>query len=90
MKKLILLISVVAVAFALQAGDASCPKAKAACAGAQAAGCSKAQAASCCKAQAAGCAQAQAGCSAKGGCPASVAKDTTKKPLRSPKDAVKS
>ncbi len=77
MKKLILLLSVVAVAFALQAGDSTCPKDKAACD----------------KAKTASCDKAKAGCPAsadakKGCCPASgVAKDTAKKPVKSPKDS---
>lgn len=78
MKKLILLFSVVAVAFALQAGDASCPKDKAACGKAKSAACDKAKG---------GCpSQAEA----KGCCPSGAAKDTAKKPVKSPKDSSRS
>ena len=75
MKKIVLLFSVVAVAFALQAGDACCPKDKAAC--------NKGTAAACDKAKGGGCAKANA----KGCCPAGAAKDTAKKPIKSPKDS---
>ena len=74
MKKLVLLLSVVAVSFALQAGDSTCPKDKAACDKAKAAACDKAKA---------GCpasAEAKKGC-----CPAGAAKETAKKPVQSPK-----
>lgn len=84
MKKLILLLSVVAVSFALQAGDSTCPKEKAACDKAKAAACDKSKAACCDKAKA-GCpasAEAKKGCCPAGG----VAKDTAKKPVKSPKD----
>jgi hypothetical protein len=89
MKKLILLFSVVAVAFALQAGDdSSCSKdKKAACDKAKAAGCTTkagAQASGCCAAKAGD--SAKAGCSSMPGCPAKLAKaDTAKKTAQSPK-----
>lgn len=73
MKKLVLLLSVVAVSFALQAGDSACPKDKAACDKAKAAACDKAKAANCEKAKG----------EAKGCCPA--AKEAAKKPAPSPK-----
>lgn len=83
MKKLILLFSVVAVAFALQAGGESCcPKDKKVA-------CDKSKAASCqakagCSAKAGD--SAKAGCSSMAGCPAKLAKaDTAKKTAQSPK-----
>jgi hypothetical protein len=84
MKKLILLFSIVAVSFALQAGDNTCQKDKAACgkdkaAGAEKAACDKA------KAEGKGCCAAMAG---KGGACAKGAKQaSSKKPLQSPKAA---
>lgn len=74
MKKLVLLLSVIAVSFALQAGNAACPKDKAACGKAKAGTCEKAKA---------GCpasAEAKKSC-----CPAGAAKETATKPLKSPK-----
>ena len=76
MKKLVLLLSVVAVSFALQAGDGDCPMKKAACDKAKATGCEKAKAGSCDKAEAEG----------KGCCPAAKkAQEAAKKPIPSPK-----
>lgn len=75
MKKMIALFSVVAVAFALQAGEAACSKDKAACDKKKAAGCPA-------KAEVKGC------CPSKGDCSAKVAKaDGAKKPVKSPKAA---
>lgn len=87
MKKLVLLLSVVVVSFALQAGDSTCPKDKAACDKSKAAACDKAKAgncdkaARCDKAKAAACDKAKG--EAKGCCPA--AKEAAKKPAPSPK-----
>lgn len=81
MKKLVLLLSVVAVSFALQAGDSACPKDKAACDKSKAAACDKAKAGTCDKAKAANCEKAKG--EAKGCCPA--AKEAAKKPAPSPK-----
>lgn len=74
MKKLILLLSVMAVSFALQAGESTCPKDKTACD----------------KSKAAACEKAKSGCSAsaeaKSCCPKTgTAKETAKKPVKSPK-----
>ena len=78
MKKLVLLLSVLAVSFALQAGAGICPKDKAACDKAKAAACDKAKAGAC-------CAKAKAE-AAKGCCPgAAAAKETAKQPVKSPK-----
>lgn len=83
MKKLIVLFSIVAVSFALQAGDSSSQKDKpACCAGKAASGVAKAE----------GChgkATAQGGgcCAAKGSCPMKLAKADTVKKLQSPKAA---
>jgi hypothetical protein len=75
MKKLVVLLSVVAMSFALQAGDGDCPK-KATCDKAKAATCEKAKAGKCDKAEA----------EAKGSCPAAKnAQDGAKKPVVSPK-----
>jgi hypothetical protein len=75
MKKLILLLSVMAVSFALQAGDSTCPKEKAACDKAKAACCDKAKS---------GCPKGEA----KGCCPAKADKQASdKKPAQSPKAA---
>ena len=79
MKKLILLFSVMAVAFALQAGGEAC--------------CSKDKQAACDKTKAASCAakagMASGACSAaKGSCPAKAGKTVSvKKPVQSPKAA---
>ena len=84
MKKLILLLSVVAVSFALQAGDSTCPKEKAACDKSKAAACDKAGTAACDKAKSACPASAEA---KKSCCPAGgAAKETATKPTKSPKD----
>ncbi len=89
MKKLALLLSVVAVSFALQAGDNTCPKDKTACDKAKAATCEKAKAGECDKAKAAACEKAKG--EAKGCCPAGgAAKETAKKPTPSPKESGKS
>jgi hypothetical protein len=87
MKKLILLLSVVAVSFALQAGENTCPNDKATCDKSKAATCDKAKAATCDKAKSGCPAQAEA----KGCCPAGgAAKDTAKDATKSPKDSKKS
>ena len=83
MKKLVLLFSVVAVAFALQAGDSPSPKDKAAGDKGKAACCEKAKGASCDKAKGGCCGKAEG----KGCCSAGAAKGTAKKPIKSPKDA---
>jgi hypothetical protein len=62
MKKIVLLLSVVAVSFALQAGDQACPKGKGACDKAKDGTCEKAG----------GCDKAKG--EAKGCCPASKKK----------------
>ena len=78
MTKLVLLLSVVAVSYALQAGDGACTKDKAACDKAKAAGCEKAKAGTCDKAKA----------EAKGCCPAAKkAEEAAKQPAPSPKTA---
>jgi hypothetical protein len=87
MKKLILLLSVVAVSFALQAGENACPNDKAACDKSKAAACDKTKATSCDKAKSGCPAQAEA----KNCCPAGgAAKETAKQPVKSPKDSKKS
>ena len=76
MRKLLLLLSVVAVSFALQAGDGTCAKNKAAC--------DKSKTAARAKSQAAACEKGKV--EAKGSCPASkVAQEAAKKPAPSPK-----
>ena len=76
MKKLLLLLSVVAVSFALQAGDGDCPMKKAGCDKAKAAGCEKTKVGTCEKGKGEG----------KGCCPASKkAEEAAKKPISSPK-----
>ena len=76
MRKLVLLLSVVAVSFALQAGDGACTKNKAACDKSKAAACDKSKAGACEKSKV----------EAKGSCPASkVAQEAAKKPAPSPK-----
>ena len=76
MKTIVLLLSVVAVAFALQAGDGACSKDKAACDKSKAAACEKAKAGTCDKATA----------EAKGCCPAAKkAEEAAKKPAPTPK-----
>jgi len=76
MKKLVLLLSVVAVSFALQAGDGACSKDKAACDKSKAAACEKVKVGTCTKATA----------EAKGCCPAGKkAEEAAKKPAPSPK-----
>jgi hypothetical protein len=76
MKKLVLLLSVVAVSFALQAGDGACSKDKAACDKAKVAACDKVKVGTCTKATA----------EAKGCCPAAKqAQEAAKKPAPSPK-----
>ena len=76
MKKLVMLLSVVAVSYALQAGDGACSKNKAACDKSKAAACEKAKAGTCDKATA----------NAKGCCPAAKkAEEAAKKPAPSPK-----
>lgn len=79
MKKLIILLSVVAVSFAVQAGE-GCAKDKAACSKEKAAACDKANKSDCAKvAEAKGC--------SKGACPAKASQTANKKPLKSPKDS---
>jgi hypothetical protein len=76
MKKLVLLLSVVALSYALQAGDSDCPKNKAACDKTKAATCEKVKTGTCDKAKA----------EAKGCCPAAKkVEEAAKKPLASPK-----
>ena len=78
MKKLVILLSVVAVSFALQAGDGACSKDKAACDKAKVAACDKVKVGTCTKATA----------EAKGCCPAAKkAEAAAKKQLASPKSA---
>lgn len=86
MKKLILLFSIVAVSFALQADDSTAPKEKAACCAAKTAATAKcADKAAACPAMAK--AKGSACCAAKGSCPVKLAKARTAKKLQSPKAA---
>jgi hypothetical protein len=80
MKKLIILLSVVAVSFAVQAGE-GCAKDKAACSKEKAAACDKAKKSDCTAKVAAG-----KDCS-KSACPAKANQTADKKPLKSPKDS---
>ena len=76
MRKLVLLLSVVAVSFALQAGDGDCPKSKAACGKSKAAACEKTKTGLADKGKA----------DAKACCPAAKKAETAvKKPVASPK-----
>ena len=78
MKKLVLLLSVVAVSYALQAGDGACSKDKAACDKSKAAAGEKVKTGTCDKATA----------ETKASCPsAKQAEAAAKKPVRSPKTA---
>jgi hypothetical protein len=74
MRKLVLLLSVVAVSYGLQAGDGTCSKDKAACDKSKVAASDKAKAGSCDKA------------TVKGSCPAAKkAEEAAKKPAPTPK-----
>ena len=76
MKRIVILLSVVAVSYALQAGDGACSKDKAACDKSKVAACEKVKVGSCTKASA----------DAKGSCPAAKqAEEAAKKPAPSPK-----
>ncbi len=76
MRKLVLFLSVVAAAFALQARDGDCPKNKAACDKSKAAACEKTKAGLADKGKADG----------KGCCPAAnKAEAAAKKPVKPPK-----
>ena len=76
MRKLVLFLSALTVAFALQARDGDCPKNKAACDKAKAPACAKAKAGTCDKSKA----------ETKACCPAAKkAEAAAKKPVTSPK-----
>ena len=84
MKKIVILLSVVAVSFALQADDGACSKDKAACDKSKAAACDKSKAGACEKVKVGTCNKSTA--EAKGCCPAGKkAEEAAKQPAPSPK-----
>ncbi len=84
MKRIVLLLSVVAVSYALQAGDGDCQKNQAACAKTKTVACEKVKTGACDKAKVGTCDKTTA--EAKGCCPAAKkAQTAAKKQLASPK-----
>ena len=84
MKKIVLLLSVVAVSYALQAGDGDCQKNQGACTKTKTAACEKVKTGTCDKTKIGACDKATA--EAKGCCPAAKkAQAAAKKQLASPK-----
>lgn len=84
MKKIVLLLSVVAVSYALQAGDGDCQKSQAACAKTKTSACEKAKTGACDKVKTGACDKTDA--EAKACCPAAKkAQAAAKKQLASPK-----